>query len=65
MKQEITFEDIPGDPDNVLLTFPIDLMKELKWEINDTLNIEVKDGALYVSNLTLENRVNKSHTNSI
>lgn len=38
-KVEDIFEDIPNDPDNVLLKIPPEIYQELGWEPGDTLNI--------------------------
>lgn len=46
---EDIFEEIPGDPDNVILKFPPELLEQTGWKEGDTLNIQVEDGALIVS----------------
>jgi hypothetical protein len=45
-KYEEVFEDIPGDPDNVLVNFPPDVLREAGWEVGDTLEITASDGSL-------------------
>ena len=42
------FEDIPGDPDNVILKFPPELLEQAGWKEGDTLNIELEDGAITI-----------------
>jgi hypothetical protein len=46
---EDIFEEIPGDPDNVLLKFPPELLEHTGWKEGDTLNIKVEDGAIAIS----------------
>ena len=46
---EEIFEEIPGDPDNVILKFPPELLEKTGWKEGDTLNITVEDGAIVVS----------------
>jgi AbrB family looped-hinge helix DNA binding protein len=37
------FQDIDGDPDNVLMTIPEEIAAELGWRPGDTLNITVEE----------------------
>ena len=46
---EDIFEDIPGDPDNVILKFPPELLEQAGWKEGDTLNIVVEDGTITVT----------------
>ena len=46
---EEIFEEIPGDPDNVILKFPPELLEQVGWKEGDTLNIELEEGALVIS----------------
>lgn len=46
---EDIFEEIPGDPDNVILKFPPELLEQTGWKEGDTLNIQVEDGSIIVS----------------
>ena len=43
------FEDIPGDPDNVIMKLPPEICEQQGWKEGDTINIEVKDGAMTLS----------------
>jgi len=43
---EDLFEEIPGDPDNVLLKFPPEVLKLAGWKEGDEIDIEVVDGKL-------------------
>ena len=46
---EDIFEDIPGDPDNVLMKLPPELLERNGWKDGDTLNIKIEDGAIVIS----------------
>lgn len=46
---EDIFEDIPGDPDNVLLKFPPEVLEQTGWQPGDTLTVSVVDGAISIS----------------
>ena len=46
---EDIFEEIPGDPDNVMLKFPPELLEQTGWKEGDTLNITLEDGAIVIS----------------
>jgi formylmethanofuran dehydrogenase subunit D len=48
-KVEELFEDIPGDPDNVIFKIPPELAEEQGWKEGDTINIKVEDGAMVLS----------------
>ena len=42
------FEEIPGDPDNVILKFPPEILEKTGWKEGDELEILVEDGVLSV-----------------
>jgi hypothetical protein len=46
---EELFEDIPGDPDNVIFKIPPELCETQGWKEGDTINIKVEDGAMVLS----------------
>jgi formylmethanofuran dehydrogenase subunit D len=46
---EDIFEDIPGDPDNILMKLPPELLAETGWKEGDTLNIKAEDGSIVLS----------------
>jgi hypothetical protein len=48
-KAEDIFEDIPGDPDNVILKFPPKVLEQTGWKEGDTLTVSVVDGAISIS----------------
>jgi formylmethanofuran dehydrogenase subunit D len=48
-KYEDIFEDIPGDPDNVMLKIPPEICEAQGWKEGDTLNIKVENGTLVLS----------------
>jgi hypothetical protein len=45
---EEIFEDIPGDPDNVMMKLPPELLERNGWKEGDTLNITIEDGAILI-----------------
>jgi len=46
---EELFEDIPGDPDNVIMKIPPEICEKQGWKEGDTLNILVEDGKMVIS----------------
>ena len=46
---EEIFEDIPGDPDNVMMKIPPEICEQNGWKEGDTLNIVVENGTLIIS----------------
>ena len=46
---EELFEDIEGDPDNVIFKIPPEICELQDWKEGDTLNIKVEDGAMIIS----------------
>ena len=46
---EDIFEDIPGDPDNVLLKFPPEILEQTGWKTGDTLDNKLENGAIVVT----------------
>lgn len=46
---EDIFEEIPGDPDNVILKFPPEVLESTGWKSGDTLTITATDGSITVS----------------
>ena len=51
-KAEEIFEDIPGDPDNVMMKIPSQILERNGWKEGDNLNIEVEDGSIVISKST-------------
>jgi hypothetical protein len=45
---EEIFEDIEGDPDNVLMKLPQELLDYTGWKEGDTLNISIENGAIVI-----------------
>jgi hypothetical protein len=45
---EDIFQEIPGDPDNVMLTFPPEVLEQTGWQAGDTLTISVVNGAISI-----------------
>ena len=46
---EDIFEEIPGDPDNVILKFPPEILEQTGWQAGDTLSVKVEGGAIVVT----------------
>jgi hypothetical protein len=40
---EEIFQEIPEDPDNILLKFPLEILEEAGWDVGTILNITVED----------------------
>ena len=45
---EEIFEEIPGDPDNVILKFPPEVLEHTGWKEGDTLDVKLEDGAIVI-----------------
>lgn len=43
------FEDIPGDPENVMFKIPPEICEQQGWKEGDTINIKVEDGKMVLS----------------
>lgn len=48
-KVEDIFEDIPGDPDNVIMKIPPEICEAQGWKEGDIMNITVEDGVMIIS----------------
>jgi hypothetical protein len=46
---EDLFEDIPGDPDNVLFNIPPEICEQAGFQPGDTIKVTVKDGSMIIS----------------
>lgn len=46
---EEIFEDIPGDPDNVMMKIPPELCEAQGWKEGDVLTIKLENGAIIIS----------------
>ena len=42
------FEDIPGDPDNVIMKIPPEIIEHTGWVEGDTLDITLENGAIVI-----------------
>ena len=47
-KVEEIFEDIPGDPDNVHMNIPNEIMESQGWKEGDTLQIKIEEGLITI-----------------
>jgi len=45
---EELFEDIPGDPDNVIMKIPPEICEQMGWTVGVELDITVENGALSI-----------------
>jgi len=43
------FEDIPGDPENVIMKIPPEILEANGWKTGDTISITVEEGSLILS----------------
>jgi hypothetical protein len=43
------FEDIPDDPENVLMRIPDEILDATGWKPGDILSIKLEDGKLTIS----------------
>ncbi len=41
---------------DAIVELPDELVKELNWQIGDTLDYQMKDGAVFIKNLSKEKR---------
>lgn len=48
-KVEDIFEEIPGDPENVMMKIPPEICEQQGWKEGDVMHIEVKEGGLHIS----------------
>ncbi len=46
---EEIFEDIPGDPDNVVMKIPPEILEKTGWKEGDTLTVKLEDNAIVIS----------------
>lgn len=46
---EDIFEDIPGDPDNVIMKIPPEVLESTGWKEGDTLTVTLENGAIHIS----------------
>lgn len=46
---EELFEDIEGDPDNVIFKIPPEICEAQGWKEGDTMNVRVENGAMIIS----------------
>ena len=48
---EELFEDIPGDPDNVIFKIPPEICESQGWGEGDTINFKVEDGVMIMKKI--------------
>ena len=55
-KVEEIFQDIEGDPDNVHMTIPPEIMEAQGWKEGDTIKVEIGDqGTIIITKSEEEN----------
>ena len=42
------FQDIPDDPDHVLMTIPPEIIKQLGWSEGTRISVSVQDGLMII-----------------
>lgn len=47
-KVEDIFQDIPNDPDNVILNLPPEVLEITGWKEGDTITVELIEGRLCI-----------------
>jgi AbrB family looped-hinge helix DNA binding protein len=51
-KVEEIFTDIPGDPDNVMMKIPDEIMEKMGWKEGDNIKVENnKDGSISIKKI--------------
>jgi hypothetical protein len=45
---EDIFQEIPGDPDNVLMKLPDEVLNLMGWKEGDVLDIKIEDGQVVI-----------------
>ncbi len=50
---EELFEEIPDDPDNVIMKIPPEICEAQGWKEGDTINIKVEDGKMVLSKVNV------------
>lgn len=46
---EDIFQEIEGDPDNVMMKFPDEVLALTGWKEGDTLDVKLEDGKIIVT----------------
>lgn len=46
---EDIFEEIPDDPENILMKIPDEILQATGWKEGDILNIKAEDGKITIS----------------
>lgn len=49
---EELFEDIPGDPDNIIMKLPPEICELQGWKEGDTIRIVVEDGKMVLTKVS-------------
>ena len=57
------FEDIPGDPDNVIFKIPPEICESQGWGEGDTINFKVEDGVMIMKKIAGQEKICVNHAN--
>lgn len=59
---EELFEDIAGDPDNVIFNIPPEICESLGWGEGDTINFKVEDGVMIMKKIDSQPQTDQEQT---
>jgi AbrB family looped-hinge helix DNA binding protein len=63
-KQEDIFQDIEGDPENVLMTIPPEIMEKMGWKEGDTIKVLLGDqGTIIIEKIKENSGEEEQNTN--
>jgi hypothetical protein len=48
-RSEDIFEEIPGDPDNIMLKIPPEVLEHMGWKQGDLLDVTFENGSIVIS----------------
>ena len=60
---EELFQDIPGDPDNVIFKIPPEICESQGWGEGDTINFKVEDGVMIMKKIAGQEKICVNHAN--
>lgn len=42
------FEDIPGDPDNIIMKIPPEICEQMGWKEGDVMDVTAEEGTIHI-----------------
>lgn len=48
-EQDEIFEEIPGDPENILMKIPDEVLEKMGWKEGDTLKVTSENGKITIT----------------